>query len=245
MAAANQDIVFVLVPGSFSPASFYDRTVPLLKAKGYDAHPTELKSANHGTGPNISMYEDAQEINNIVNKLADKGKDVILVCNSYGGMPATERSKGTSSAERLAAGKSGGLIGIVYLSAFAARTGECVREIMGARMPEQEISFNGYMSMDPETAVDFIFSHLNPEDRKMYGRRFRNHSARTLSDGSTFPGYLKVPSTYVVCTDDPVIPPELQHEMVRSALAQGAEMVVKEIHSDHCPMVTHPEEVYT
>ena len=189
------------------------------------------------------MYEDAEEINKIINRLADEGKDVILVCNSYGGIPSTEGTKGTSRAERMSCGRSGGLIGIVYLSAFVARIGQCVRDIMGARMPEQEVSSNGYMSMDPEAAVNFIFAHLGPEDRTLYGRRFRNHCARTFSDGLTYPGYMKVPSTYVLCSDDPVIPPELQNEMIKSALAQDAEMVVQEIYSDHCPMVTHPEEV--
>ncbi|KAH8594200.1 hypothetical protein B0O99DRAFT_687840 [Bisporella sp. PMI_857] len=42
---ASKNTAFALVPGSFSPISFFEKVVPLLTSKGYEAHPTPLLSA--------------------------------------------------------------------------------------------------------------------------------------------------------------------------------------------------------
>lgn len=79
----------VVVPGSFCPTSMYDPLVMPLRAKGYDIHVLEPPcypagyKANSVTQP--SMYDDAAYVNEFVRKLADGGKEVILLAHSYGG----------------------------------------------------------------------------------------------------------------------------------------------------------------
>lgn len=243
MAHAVDNVAFVLVPGSFSPASYYDRIVPLLHARGYSAYPIELKSANNGEGPPVSMYEDADEIQLVISRLADQGISVVLAMNSYGGFPGTQAGKGLSRAERQAAGKPGALIGLVYLSAMLAAEGDFVNKVMEGKMPEDTLKSTDYLTMDPTTQGEYIFAHLSAPERTEYANRLRKHSSRTFKDPLTYAAYLKIPTTYLVCTDDPVIPPQLQREMVDKAREKGAKVVTKEIHSDHVPMVSHPDEV--
>src|SRR5690606_41993796 len=50
--------------------------------------------------------------------LVNQDKDVVLVANSYGGVPSSEAAFGLGKAERQAQGKQGGLIHLVFLSSF-------------------------------------------------------------------------------------------------------------------------------
>ncbi|KAJ9640209.1 hypothetical protein H2204_003434 [Knufia peltigerae] len=243
MATSTSNIAFVLVPGSFSPASYYDKLVPLLEARGHRAHPTELKSANDGEGAVVSMYEDADAIRETIEKLADQGKSVVLAMNSYGGLPGTQAARGLSKAERQAAGKPGALVGLVYLSSFMLGEGDYINRVMAGRMPDNTQTSTDYLAMNPRTDAEYIFAHVGPDEKAEYASRLRKHSSRTFQDPLTYAGYLKVPATYLVCTDDPVIPPELQRELVDQARGKGAVVVTKEVHSDHVPMISHPEEV--
>lgn len=243
MASSNNQIAFVLVPGSFSPPSYYDKVVPLLEAKGHSAYPTGLKSANDGNGPPVSMYDDADAIHAVISKLADQGNSVVLAMNSYGGIPGTQAGKGLSKAERQASGKAGALVGLVYLSAFLVAEGDCINKVMEGRMPDETQLPLDYLTMDPKIQGEYIFAQISPAERTEYANRLLKHSSRTFNDPLMSSSYLQIPATFLLCTDDPVIPPVLQREMVDKARKIGADVVIKEINSDHVPMVSHPEEV--
>lgn len=243
MSSPSDNIAFVLVPPSFSPSSFYDRVVPLLNKKGYAAYPTDLKSVNDGEGAPVSMYEDAAEIGSVIARLVDQGKGVVLVANSYGGIPATQAAKGLSKAEREAVSKPGGLVAIIYLSSFIAPDGGCINDLMAGKMPENTKQPEDYHTMDPKTDAEYIFTHLSNDEKADYAYRLKKHSSRTFDDRLTHIGYLHVPSTYVIATDDLIVTPDFAKSMVNAANRKGANIVLKEIYSDHCPMISHAEDV--
>jgi pimeloyl-ACP methyl ester carboxylesterase len=216
----------------------------LLEQKGYEAHPTTLPSVSDGSTKAASLYDDAQHIRTIVSRLADQGKYVVLVANSYGGMPVSQCTEKLDRASHQAMGKLGALIGIVYLSSFAGAVGDCIHGIMEGRMAQQTVDDKGFFTMqDPEAGAAYIFSHLSEDDQRKYTRRLRKQSARTFDDRLTHAGYLDVPSTYFLCTDDLVVPPEVQTNLAMAAIEKGADMLIRKFDSDHCPQVSHPEEV--
>jgi len=69
------------------------------------------------------MAEDAQLVHEVLHKLVDQGKDVIVIGHSYGGVPMTEGTKGLSKEERKRQGKSGGVVRLGYMTAFAPLVG--------------------------------------------------------------------------------------------------------------------------
>ncbi|PSN66805.1 alpha/beta-hydrolase [Corynespora cassiicola Philippines] len=243
MSRAADDIAFVLVPPSFSPASFYDKVVPLLEKNGFAAHPVDLKSVNDGEEAPVSMYEDADKIHSVAAQLLDQGKGVVLVASSYGGIPATQATKGLGKEERRAVSKPGAVVSIVYLASFVVPEGSCINDLVAGRMPQNEQKPPDYMSMDPEADGKKVFKHLNDSERTEYASRFNKHSSRSFDDRLTYAGYLHIPSVYVVATDDVAISPEMSQGMVEEAISKGAKIVSKNIHSDHFPMISHPEEV--
>jgi len=60
----------------------------------------------------------------------------------------------------------------------------------------------------------------------------------------TYPAYKYIPTTYVIPTDDRIIPTEYQKSMLAAAQKDGAEGIkVLSLETGHAPMVTAPEAV--
>lgn len=128
----------VIVPGSFSPASFYHDVVDALQSHGYEALVETLQSSARSPLQDeqaATMQEDADFFHGIVEKLADQGKDVVIMTHSYGGIPGTECSKGLSKKERRAAGKTGGVSRFVYVTSVVPVPGKSLKDLMGDLVP--------------------------------------------------------------------------------------------------------------
>jgi alpha-beta hydrolase superfamily lysophospholipase len=118
----------LVIPGSFSLPKFYDTVMDPVAAQGYEIRGLHLPSvglsADAGRpGAPATMYDDAAFIAAEANKLADEGKDVILVPHSYAGVPTSESLKGLSKEERQKAGKKGGVVRIAYMTAVVPPVG--------------------------------------------------------------------------------------------------------------------------
>lgn len=124
----------VIVPGSFSPPEFYDKFVGQLSKHGYDGVAISLPSVG-GKKP-ATMEDDAAAIAKVTSKLADEGKDVILVSHSYGGIPASESAKGLSRKERQESGKKGGISALLYVTALVVAEGASLGTTMGDAVPD-------------------------------------------------------------------------------------------------------------
>ena len=109
----------VLVPGAWHTAEAFDRVTAKLGADGYTAVSITLPSV----GGEAGVAEDAAFIRMLTSRLADDGKDIVLVSHSYAGMPARESVTGLSKTNRKSKKKQGGIIALVYLVANLAEPG--------------------------------------------------------------------------------------------------------------------------
>jgi surfactin synthase thioesterase subunit len=116
----------VIVPGSFAPAKMYNGIASKFQSAGFDTvEVVELPSVGReGKHHPPTLAEDTAHIATVVEKLADAGKDVVIVPHSYGGIPASESVKGLTKEERTAQGKKGGIIGLVYTTSVVPAEGE-------------------------------------------------------------------------------------------------------------------------
>ncbi len=135
--AVSKNTAFVLVPGSFSPPSFFDIVILFLNAKGYEAFTVPLESAGErpSLGP-ATMADDAASIRATILPLVNARKDVVIGMNSYGGIPGTESTKGLSKADRKKEGKIGGVVGLVYIAAFMVTSGTSLSGLFGDNKPD-------------------------------------------------------------------------------------------------------------
>jgi hypothetical protein len=114
----------LIVPGGFTLPELYEKVVNHVSSKGYPIHALHLPSVGYKTNRPGTMQDDAAFVSTEISKYADEGKDVVLVAHSYGGIPATESTKGLSKAERQRQGKSGGLVRLAYISCIILPVGE-------------------------------------------------------------------------------------------------------------------------
>ena len=73
--------------------------------------------------------------------IEQQGKDIVLYFHSYAGFPGSTAIAGYTKAERLAEGKRGGILGLIYQSAFIPKPGDTLLQMIGGSYaPWQSIS---------------------------------------------------------------------------------------------------------
>lgn len=128
--------VIVFVPGAFSRPSDFDLVSSPLREAGYRVHIVHNPSSpDILVDPTPSMFDDADNIHQLVETLADEGKDIVMVMHSYGGLPGTQACEGLGKAERLRASKRGGVVRLLYVGAAIAPVGESMAGTLRTEMP--------------------------------------------------------------------------------------------------------------
>ena len=124
------DLTVVLVPGAFHVDSAMDLLGGQLAQKGYNTRTWGLKTVN---APNVSVSQDSALLaQGILEPLiAQQGKDIVLYLHSYAGFPGSSAIAGYSKAERSAKGLQGGILGLIYQSAFIPKDGNTLVQMIG------------------------------------------------------------------------------------------------------------------
>ncbi|KAJ6594247.1 hypothetical protein B0H19DRAFT_1225443 [Mycena capillaripes] len=163
---------FVLVPGS-------------LHTKGYPAevisHPSIGLLAS--TAPPDA---DAANLRQVLEKLIkDQEKDIILFCHSYGGIPGSQSINGLERSARAKAGKKGGILKVIYLTAILPREGESLLQTLTeARIPRAD-----WAEIDPATgtfsansrAAAALFHDLPDDQAEHWASRLEPMSAHFVA----------------------------------------------------------------
>lgn len=123
----------VFIPASFSPTSFYNKTIDKLRVIGIEAIIHSLPSASRRPPEQAAtLAEDVAYFHDVVAKLVDQGKDVALVMHSYGGIVGTEVCRGLTKKEREGNGMKGGLVRLVYVTAVVPMLGQSLNDVLGS-----------------------------------------------------------------------------------------------------------------
>ena len=109
----------VLMPGScHTPHHFVD-LIATLKQAGYPVSCTQLASVDSLDPHACHMSQDITAVQQqILQPLIDKGQDVLLVAHSIAGYAGGAAALGLSKTVGTAAGKRGGILGVVFIAAF-------------------------------------------------------------------------------------------------------------------------------
>lgn len=188
------------------------------------------------------MSEEAKHIRFTITERLDEGKDVVLVMNSHGGILRPQAVEGLGKNERQAAGNRGAVIHLVYMASFLLPKDTSLDNMLAGNGPAATQAPEDYLSF-PVNEAEHIFSQLDGADRTHYAQQLQYHSVVTFPERLTFPAYEHIPTTCLVSLDDAAVPTAPQHKMVDAAIAKGANVTKVELHSDHCPQISHPKEV--
>ena len=122
-----------MIPASFTLVSFYTRTLEKLRDIGFEVIVHTLPSASRLPPQNAAtLADDVAFFYGVVKGLIGQGKDVVLVAHSYGGIVASELTRGLTKLERVKAGEKGGLVRLVFLTAVVPMVGESLNDVLGS-----------------------------------------------------------------------------------------------------------------
>ncbi|KAJ7466824.1 Alpha/beta hydrolase fold-1, partial [Mycena galericulata] len=197
----------IIIPGSFSPLSLYDPVIADLKSYGYPVYGLELETVGHRDNA-PGLYDDAATIAAQATRLADEGKDVVLVAHSYGGLVACEASKGLVKSVREKEGRKGGVSRIVFVSSVVGLEGQSSKDIFEGQ-PDL-----GYMTLDIQKLAPVVCSDLSPDQQLAVANKFSSHSAISFGQPVTYAPYKDIPVSYIFCENDQLIDPAMQNKII-------------------------------
>ena len=217
----NKNTNILLIHGAWADGSCWSKVVLLLRDKGYNVTAAQI--------PLTSLADDIWVTQRLLS--AQKGPTV-LVGHSYGGAVITGAANNAPDVKAL-----------VYITAFGLDEGESLDSLSKqgpapAGAAAIEADDNGYLWINREKFHSaFAADATNDEAYVMAAVQKPLHVAAFTGEESAA-AWKTIPSWYLVCTNDQMIPPPAQELMAKR---MGA--TVKSVASSHSPFVSHPEAV--
>jgi pimeloyl-ACP methyl ester carboxylesterase len=170
------------------------------------------------------------DVDNVLAALDATPGPVVLVGHSYGGAVVSDAAAHPN------------VVHTVFITAFPLEVGESVASnaLTGGEASKlaEALVFDGdTISVDRAQAVPAFFHDCADADAQAARDRLRPMSAAAMAGTVNTAGWRQKPSTYVICTEDHVLPTALQ----RSA-ASRVERVI-DIPSSHSPFLSRPDDV--
>lgn len=219
MSTPDTRPTFLFVHGAWHRATCWESVQQALITNGWRSRAIDLPSAGEQREPSAGLYEDAEVISAHLRRIEGP---VIVVGHSYGGLPVTE-----------AAGGHPNVVGLVYLAAYMPTEGDSAAGIHGIPIPD-DVSGPVPMLDDPRT---LFYGDLSDDRAAQAVGQLVDQSLRALTQPTTQAAWRTVPSTYVVCEQDQVLPVALQEKY--AALATG----VERLPTSHSPFLSVPERL--
>jgi pimeloyl-ACP methyl ester carboxylesterase len=226
----------LLVHGAWHGAWCFDRVLPLIAEAGIDVRAIDLPGHGADPGPLADLHTDAARVRETLDEI---GGDCILLGHSYGGAVITE------------AGVHPAVRHLVYLCAFAIDADEsCVSAAIDAsaaldiswegrpNLAEAIVAHSdGTSTVNPDLAAQCFYNDCDAETIAAAIARLGAQPMSTLGASPAAVAWRERPSTYIVCTDDLAVHPDLQRVMASRCTTSV------EWPTSHSPFLSTPERI--
>ncbi|HTT86491.1 MAG TPA: alpha/beta hydrolase [Acidimicrobiales bacterium] len=206
--------VVVLVHGAWHGAWCWERVVAGLSDRGTSAVALDLPGHGADADPMGDLHDDAARVRDVLDGLDEP---VVLVGHSYGGAVITE------------AGEHPVVDRLVFIAAFALDVGESCMAAAVEASAEAGTSWEGRPNLgeafvvgedgrgtlEPEVAADCLYNDCDDQTVAWALRHLGPHPLANLEQTPAAAAWRSKSSTYVVCTEDLAVHPDLQRLMAR------------------------------
>lgn len=211
----------MLVHGAWADGSCWSKVILLLQAKGYSVTAAQI--------PLTSLSDDIAVTRRL---LAASKEPTILVGHSYGGAVTTGAATETPQVKAL-----------VYITAFGLDEGESLASLSKQGPPSAgstsiEPDKEGFLWINRDKFHKAFAADVTNDEAAVMAAVQKPLSVASFTEAEGKPAWKTIPSWYLVCTDDQMIPPPAQE-----FLANRMNATVQTAPSSHAAMVSHPREV--
>lgn len=208
----------LFVHGSWHGPWCWERTRAILRERGIETAAVQLPSCTPALG---DLDADSAAI---VAAARDLGGAVTVVAHSYGGVPTTHAAFGPEVRE------------LVYLGAFMPPAGRSLVDLLppGPLPPYVTVGADGLSHAVQDQVGALLYGDCSAEDIAWAKSRLVPQNAAVVATPVGGASWERVPSTYLLLTQDLAVPVEAQR-----AFASQARRTI-ELEASHSPFLSKP-----
>ncbi|KAL4922743.1 Alpha/beta hydrolase fold-1 [Aspergillus aurantiobrunneus] len=243
MAPPTQKTTLIFAAGSWYPSNAFDPLCSILQSQGYVTKSVAWPSTSRASAIK-DLSEDIATLRALIEPEVLNGGDVVVIAHSWAGLPVNSgleglmKPKPSTGAE--AGGDRGGVVKLLFISAFLPEVGESVISTFG-REAEWYVKDEQNNTVFPTTPFELLFHDV--PDGRAWAETLRPFSWATTNSRATGAAYLSIPSSYLFCEEDQAIPLFGQQAMVDKARENGAQMRTETVKTGHTPWLVDGEWV--
>ncbi|OCL08443.1 alpha/beta-hydrolase [Glonium stellatum] len=250
MKSTKPSVVFV--PGAWHHPAIFSSVEALLHEAGY-ADTVGVRLPSCGADPPVSNREpDIIAIRSEIEGRITKGKDIVLVAHSYGGIPTSEAVEGLppkaegENVEEQEQNSGGKVIGIVYICALVPDIGMPSSTDAWKEQLQPWARLDGgyiYPDADPSNPpAKLFYSDLQKDEAEAWAARLElRQSGLSISEPQRYvPWKGDFQCIYVICEGDCTLPKAVQEEWVTRP---EVKFRVERCSAGHSPMISQPKFV--
>jgi pimeloyl-ACP methyl ester carboxylesterase len=217
----NNNTNILLVHGAWADGSCWSKVLLSLKAKGF-----------HATAAQIPLTSLADDIAVTKRFLSAMKGPTVLVGHSYGGAVITGAANDVPQVKAL-----------VYITAFGLDKGESLAALSKQGPPSPgssaiEPDDKGYLWINREKFHHAFAADVTDDEAYLMAAVQKPLNLASFAGEEVAPAWKTIPSWYLVCTDDLMIPPPAQEFMAKRMNA-----TVRSVPSSHAAFMSKPREV--
>ncbi|KAJ4252450.1 hypothetical protein NW762_011051 [Fusarium torreyae] len=215
--------------------------------------------------PMASFKDDIDAARHAIVTEMSKGRDVIVVAHSYGGMvgnsavkgltgPISERAQAStpndsssstaiSDAQNLNQGR---VVGLILIATELTLTGVAFMDpFFGHPPPSWRVNKETGFADLVVRPQDLFYNDLPPVEADYHSSMLTTQSLKALFEGGehAYSGWLDVPIWYIGTIDDKGLPIAVQRIQVGMARAMGGDVIHAEMRTSHSPFLSQPAQV--
>jgi len=211
----------MLVHGAWADGSCWSKVILLLQEKGHTVTAAQI--------PLTSLENDIEVTRRL---LSEQTQPTVLVGHSYGGAVITGAATTTPQVKAL-----------VYITAFGLDEDESLESLANQGPPSLgstsiKPDTHGFLWIDRETFHSSFAGDVTVDEAFVMAAVQKPLGLAAFSGKEATPAWKTIPSWYLVCTEDQMIPPPAQE-----ILAKRMNATVHHAPSSHCPFISHPQAV--
>lgn len=123
----------IIVPGAWQKPSAFVNIVKLLQDRGYPTLHVPLPTVGGTELPLAGLSDDVDAVRKALIPVVEEGKEVVVIGHSAGGIVMSGAVEGYDAASRKSAGKAGGVVRCIFMTAFVLPKGQSLLGMLGGQ----------------------------------------------------------------------------------------------------------------
>ncbi len=217
----TSNVNVLLVHGAWADGSCWSKVIPLLEAKGLRVTAAQI--------PLTSLDDDVAVTRRLLSNISEP---TVLVGHSYGGAVITAAAADTPNVKAL-----------VYITAFGLDEGESLASLSqqgpapagaSAVVPDD----HGFLWIDRSRFHEAFAADATDQEAEIMAVVQKPLNVASFGAACGVPAWKTLPSWYLECTEDQMIPPPAQ-----AFMAERMGATVRSVPASHAVFMAHPGEV--